>query len=368
LLEGQRHVIVSYMPGSEQDTHDKTLLVFNCHEAWVHQLGALGYPLEIIVGLKGTYNPTWDKQMRPVPPHSRLVSLPEALQSLTRYYCIITHNIIDLLDIKSRPEPRLIVLHSTLEGRIIEEKSSVHPEQMRQTLSKYLELVGGHAVAGTLLKAQSWGFPEDVVVVGLEPGDYPLYSGQEACGLRICNFIESRKKILLWDFHERAFNGIPVRLIGHNPNMKSVAASQSWEHLKSLLQSHRFYIHTADPKLEDGFNMATLEAMAAGMPVLGNRHPSSPVRHGVSGFLSDEPDELHKYAEILLADRELAIRMGREARKMVSEHFSMNRFREAFLASIETARRKWQNRKANPLDTRAASTSAFQETHQAFNP
>ena len=359
---------MGYMPESEQDTHERTLLVFNCHEAWVHQLGALGYALEIIVGLKGAYKPTWDKQMRPVPSHSRLVSLPEALQSPKRYYCIITHNITDLLDVKSRPEPRLIVLHSTLEGRIIEEGASVTPEKMRQTLSTYLELVGGHAVAGTMLKAQSWGFPEDVVVVGVDPADYPQYSGQEACGLRICNFIESRKKILLWDFHEKAFDGIPVRLVGHNPNMKGVAASQSWDHLKQLLQSHRFYIHTADPKLEDGFNMATLEAMAAGMPVLGNQHPSSPVRHGVSGFLSDEPGELRKYAEILLADRELAIRMGREARKTIMEHFSVSRFREAFLTSIETARRKWQNRKANPLDTKAAPTSAFQETHQALGP
>jgi hypothetical protein len=356
---------MGYMPGSEQDTHDKTLLVFNCHEAWVYQLGALGYALDIITGLKGTYKPTWDEQMRPVPPHSRLISLPEALQSPNRYYCIITHNITDLLDIKSRPEPRLIVLHSTLEGRVIEEGSSVPPEKMRQTLSKYLELVGGHAVAGTGIKAQSWGFPEDVVVVGVDPTDYPPYSGQEACGLRICNFIESRKRILLWDFHEKAFKGIPVRLVGHNPNLKGVTASESWDHLKSLLQSHRFYIHTADPKLEDGFNMATLEAMAAGMPVLGNRHPSSPVRHGVSGFLSDEPDELRKYAEILLADRERAIKMGREARKTAMEHFSMSQFREAFLKSIETARRKWQDRKANPLDTRSAFTGAFHESHQA---
>jgi Glycosyl transferases group 1 len=332
------------MPESEQDMDDKTLLVFNCHEAWVYQLGALGYALEIITGLKGTYKPTWDKQMRPVPPHSRLISLPEAQQSPKRYYCIITHNVTDLLDVKSRPEPRLIVLHSTLEGRAIEEGSSIPPEKMRQILSRYLELVGGHAVAGTRLKAQSWGFRDDVVVVGVDPDDYPPYSGQEACGLRICNFIESRKKILLWDFHEKAFDGIPVRLVGHNPNLPGIAASESWGHLKRLLQSHRFYIHTADPKLEDGFNMAMLEAMAAGMPVLGNRHPSSPIRHGVSGFLSDKPDELRKYAEILLADRNLAVRIGREARKTVMERFSIGRFREAFLKSIETARRKWQQR------------------------
>jgi hypothetical protein len=72
--------------------------------------------------------------MRPVHPNSRLITLPQALQSQTRYYCIITHNITDLLDIKYRPVPRLMVIHSTLEGRAIEEKSDIAPQNMREML------------------------------------------------------------------------------------------------------------------------------------------------------------------------------------------------------------------------------------------
>ena len=48
--------------------------------------------------------------------------------------------------------------------------------------------------------------------------------------------------------------------------MPGVEAAKNWDNLKETLQSHRFYIHTADPRYEDGFNMATLEAMAAGIP------------------------------------------------------------------------------------------------------
>jgi len=168
--------------------------------------------------------------------------------------------------------------------------------------------------------------------------------GQIAMGLRISNFIYSRKKILLWDLHEKAFDGVPVRLVGHNPNMPGVAAANDWNDLKKMPQSYRFYVHTAAPELEDGYNTASLEAMAAGMPVLGNRHPGSPVEHGISGFLSDDPDELRKYAGILLENRDLAVKMGRQARKTVIERFSMSRFKEGFLISIETARRKWERR------------------------
>jgi hypothetical protein len=50
--------------------------------------------------------------------------------------------------------------------------------------------------------------------------------------------LADRKKILLWDFHERAFAGIHLRLIGHNPNMTEVKADKSCEQLKKILQSH----------------------------------------------------------------------------------------------------------------------------------
>ncbi len=329
-----------------EDIQNRTLLVFNCHEAWLYQLGVLGFHLDIITGLKGQYKQTWDEQMRPVPENSRLITLSQALQSQQQYYCIITHNITDLLDVKHRSEPRLIVIHSTLEGRQIEEKSCVDPVKMKANLHKYLELTGGHAVAVTTLKGKSWDFTEDIVVVGCDPGDYLPYTGQKACGLRICNFINNRKKILFWDFHDKAFAELPVQLVGHNPDIPDVTASKSWGQLKELLQSHRFYIHTANPKLEDGYNMATIEAMAAGMPVVGNQHPSSPVEHGISGFLSNDPEELRRYATLLLQDRNLAIKMGREARNKVLKCFSMEEFKKSFLNSIETARMKWQNRTA----------------------
>ena len=333
------------MHNLQEHNNRKTLLVFNCHEAWVYQLGVLGYALDIIVGLKGRYKQTWDEQMRPVPPNSRLITLSEALGSRTRYYCIITHNIADLLDIKFRPEPRLMVIHSTLEGRALGEKSNITPEQMREKLRQFISLAGVHAVAVSELKGKSCGFTEDIVPLVVDTDDYLPYSGHLAMGLRISNFIDSRKKILLWDFHEKAFGGVPLRLVGHNPDMPGVKAAENWNDLKRILQSHRFYIHTAKPGLEDGYNTASLEAMAAGMPVLGNRHSGSPIEHGVSGFLSDDPDELRKYAGLLLEDRDLATRMGRQARKTAIERFSMSTFKEGFLRSIETARIKWESRK-----------------------
>ena len=318
------------------------LLVFNCHEAWVYQLGSLEYELDIIVGLKGRFTDGWDERMRPLPANARTISLSEALTSQSPYHCIICHNITDLLDVKSLPGPRIIVLHSTIGGRLHEEQSELSPEKLKGMLSNYLQLVGGHALAISPLKGKSWGLSADIVTAGVDPDDYIPCTGEKAKGLRICNEISKRKNILHWDFHEEAFDGIPVQIVGHNPDMPEVEPARNWSHLKQILSSHRFYIHTADPRFEDGYNMATLEAMAAGMPVLGNRHPTSPVEHGVNGFLSDDPDELRLYAKMLLADQELATRMGKEARKTVAKRFSLSKFNEDFLQSIKIARRKWE--------------------------
>ncbi len=345
LKVSQCDMFSQYMQKPEGLNHNKTLLVFNCHEAWVYQLGVLGYNLDIIVGLEGRSKQTWDERMRPVPPNSRLITLSDALKSPTSYYCIITHNMTDLLDVKLRPEPRINVIHLTIETRVLEEKSNIEPEKMTEILHEYLELIGGHAVAVTMNKGKSWDFTEDIVLNSSNPDDYLPYSGQLACGLQISNFIERRKEYLLWDFREIAFSKVPIRIVGHNPGMPGVEAVKNWDNLKEMLQSHRFYIHIVDPRYEDGFNMATLEAMAAGMPVLGNRHPTSPIEHGKSGFLSDDPYELQKYARILLDDRDLAVRMGRQAQKIVVERFSTTRFKEAFLKSIEIARHKWAGKK-----------------------
>jgi hypothetical protein len=325
----------------------RTLLVFNCHEPWIYQLATLGYALDIIVGLRGKYNKGWDYHMRPLPAHARLVTLQQALQSRQEYYCIITHNTTDLLDVRFRSEPRLIVLHHTLQGRLAEEQSQVDPQQMKDMLHKYLDLVGGHAVATSMFKGESWGFTDDIVHFGIDVDTYPPHSGHEAAGLRICNFISSRRKILLWDLHEKAFAGLPVTLVGHNPDLPGVQAARDWDGLKRTLQSHRFYIHTADPRYEAGHNMATAEAMAAGLPVLGNAHPTSPIRHGVSGFISDNPATLRRCAQILLEDPDLAEMMGRQARQTVIEQFSLTRFRDCFLRSIETARAKSRTCKAD---------------------
>jgi len=305
---------------SEDMKRPGRLLTLNCHEGWVYQLGYLDFDIDIIDGLPGRYCDQWDTRMRPVPRGAHLKRMEEILGSRPSYDCIVLHNITDLLDLRTLPGPRLLVIHETLEGRIRQHGLNMSPPQLRLLLQHYLELIGGHAMAVSPLKAQGWGFIADVVPNCVDIEAYLPWRGHVASGLRVANQISKRKEILLWEFHER-LQGHSCADCGFQPDMSVVGPPRNWDELKSILSEYRFFIHTAHPELEDGYNNAMLEAMAAGLPVLGNLHPSSPIEHGVSGFLSDDPEELGRYAGRLLQDRELAGRMGEEARKRSPNSF-----------------------------------------------
>lgn len=298
--------------------------------------------MDVVVGLKGRHTQGWDEAMRPIPPNARIVRLEEAFASGAEYDCVVAHNLSDLLDAKSIVAPRLLVIHGTLDGLILEQYSRTPPAELRRAVAQYVNIVGAHVMAVSRLKGQSWGFAGDVVPFSADPRDYLPYRGDLACGLRVANDVLRKQRTLRWDFHTAVFAGIPLRLVGRNPEIPGVAPAHDWQHLKELLSHYRFFVHTADPHLEDGYNMATLEAMAAGLPVLGNCHPSSPVAHGISGFLSDDPAELSGFARLLLADRELATCMGREAQKTVTEKFSLEKFKQGFERSLECARKKFR--------------------------
>ncbi|MBV6522429.1 MAG: hypothetical protein MNPFHGCM_02577 [Gemmatimonadaceae bacterium] len=282
--------------------------------------------------------------MRPVPANARLISLKDALGDRQRYDCVINHNITDLLDTKGIAAPRLLVLHDTLEGRMAQQGATFDPREMRATLNTYLTSVGGHAIAVSRMKSRSWGVAHGIVRNSVDTDAYLPHTGETPSGLRVANHVTSKRVFLAWDFHERGLDGLPVKLVGHNADLAGVAAAGDWDELKRDFSTHRFYVHTADPRYEDGFNMAMLEAMAAGMPVLTNRHPTTIVEHGKSGFVCDSPEAMRRHARDLLANPGMAMDMGQRARERVRAEFSPIRFKVELMRAIADARKKWSRR------------------------
>src|SRR5215813_107371 len=175
---------------------DDRILVFNCHEAWVHQLGMLARPLDIVVGLPGRHVRGWDTHLRPVPPNGRLVDLREVQHSRRSYACVIAHNLTDLLDAKNINSPKLLMLHVTLDSIFREQNAKTDPEAFRLALNRYLQQTGVHPVAVSRLKGRSWGYTDDIVPPSADPALYPEFEGGKPLGLRVSNFVTRRAQTL----------------------------------------------------------------------------------------------------------------------------------------------------------------------------
>ncbi len=325
------------------------LLVLNCHEPWIYQLRILDAKLDLVVDLPGRKVAGWDARMRPVPPNAELISLADALaHPAPPWDAVICHNISDLIDTAPIDAPKLLIVHDTLDGRMAQQGAAFEKHQMVALLRQYLEHLGVHAVPVTAAKGASWGIAGEPLHCCADPAEYPEPTYERAAGLRVANDVISKRVFLSWEFHEQAFRDVPITLVGHNPGLGADAA-RGWDELKHQFASHRFFVHTANPLYEDGFNMAMVEAMAAGLPVISNAHPTSPITHGVDGFLAENPRDAREYANLLLVNIELARQMGRAARRTAVARFAPMQFLSGARSAIQRARALYQRRALRPI-------------------
>lgn len=96
-----------------------------------------------------------------------------------------------------------------------------------------------------------------------------------------------------------------------------------------LLSGLDIYIQTSS---WEGMPIAVLEAMALGKPVvatdiIGNRDL---VVHGETGFLAKDENDLSRYLDVLIADKELRVKMGEKARALISERHDMKKTARAY--------------------------------------
>lgn len=94
-----------------------------------------------------------------------------------------------------------------------------------------------------------------------------------------------------------------------------------------------------------GQQVKIVEAMAHGVPVIALRNvaESSPIEHGVNGFIAENAEEFAEYTIQLWCDRQLCCQLGEAARVTIAKNFSQALLVEKLKAIAQQAQEKFQN-------------------------
>jgi glycosyltransferase involved in cell wall biosynthesis len=310
------------------------VLTFNSHQPYIYLLAA-AMPWEIGViapKLSSGKSLNWDERIRPLLPNLSLFTSLGSATSAIRWDWILAHNVNDLLDCRDLRLPKVFLIHGTLSGRILQDRSSMDRRAYLEKLRVILDSSDCEIVYISDLKREDWGLPGRVIRSAIDMSQYGGYRGDLRGVLQVCNHIRERAPMLGWQVHLEVCAGLPALVLGANPGLRGGRMSSSWEDLKEQYRSYRVYLHTAVYPYEDGYNLAMLEAMASGMPIATIQSPTSPIQDGVDGVVGRNGSELRDRVMWLLDNPAEATKLGAAARVALERQFPMAAFQSAWSA------------------------------------
>lgn len=300
------------------------ILTKNWHTGYLYNLSKIGHHWFVLGD--------WQEGNRPLPTNYEIGEWETARRNFSRFDAVIGHSIRrDLWKflpycIRYR-KPYFQVIHGR-RGR-----GGFTRSRLRKIVKNlYSTLALGTVVRLGLVRLvfispyarSDWRLPGTTVKQGIPVDELGPYEGTEPTLLAVGNMLH--REHFAFDELMQIRAQIPLKIVGENPEISGVRPSKNWDELRSFYCRCRAYLNfTREP--EDGYNLALLEAMASGMPVIALRHPSTPIRDGENGFLVDGVSETVDRARQLLTDLELARRLGNCARETILRQFSIEKLR-----------------------------------------
>jgi glycosyltransferase involved in cell wall biosynthesis/tetratricopeptide (TPR) repeat protein/precorrin-6B methylase 2 len=313
-----------------------TILTFNWHEPYLCLLSEIGHEFLVVEPEISPGNTRhWDTNMRPLPENVRLISSKEALRQLDRNSIdlVIAHNVKDLIEIRDYTLPKILVFHNRLSTEIALGKGEVDREDYLSKIQPFFKSVKKVFISES--KRSDWEFEGKVILPGIDVDEFEAYTGENSCVLRVGNLLKERDLMLGFTASEMIVAGFPAVTLGLNPSIPEARLSKGFQDLKDHYRTSRLYLNTTVDGHEDGYNLAMLEAMATGMPVISTSNRTSPIENGVSGYVSNDIHYLRSRVAELLADPEKARSLGVEARKAVTRKFGKAAFLKAWTETIQ---------------------------------
>ncbi|HQE83660.1 MAG TPA: glycosyltransferase [Candidatus Hydrogenedentes bacterium] len=325
------------------------ILTFNFHEPYLCLMARTGMPFVVGEYDRRPLARKWYTRYRPIPPSFTFLEERAWRRELAqgRFDAVIAQNETNAANICKQVvetrTPLILVCHnrrSFLETTI-QNSPAQHEtfQRLIETLREFAEFV---FISET--KRDDYGLPGRVIRPGIDVEEYGGYTGEIPAVIRVGNCMRMRNRMFDVDFQEQVCAGFANRIVGDNPDIPESQPAESFDELRAIYRTHRCYLHVTREEYEDGYNLALLEAMATGMPVVSLANPTSPLTDGVDGLLSYEPVVLREHVKRLLEDISLAREIGARARETVARAFPLESFvekwRETILSAAERSPRR----------------------------
>ena len=343
--------------------HRLRVLVFNWHEPYICLYAHTGHTIGVAPPRQDPEK-KWNRSFRPLPSNVFELSYEEAAAQAARseWDLVLCLTLQDVETVQDWALPRLFVMLNMI--RTDSGLSGAAKQEYVERLAPLFNEVDISFISEK--KRRDWGWEAPVVVSGIDPEQHGGYEGSIRKVLRVGNMLVERDHMQGFSIQEEILGAdLPSSIVGVNPTLPASKSSRDWEDLKAQYRSHRVLLNTLTDEHEDGYNLALLEAMATGMPVVSTPNSSSPIVDGQNGFISGDFGYLRDKIRVLLDDPAMAAELGCNARQTAIERFHIvdcvDGWNKVFGACIE----KWNRRRSQSIAANVSATPEAESVAEA---
>ena len=300
------------------------ILTFATHERYEENLCKTGHNFYSL-----SIGKTWDTDYAPIPDNYHIIdTIPDYID----FDLILTHTSCD----------RMFQAHQHLTGSDINQGNKTGIPILRHThvlpdvrfdvpdqTSAFCKYPSDKNSFISEYNMTQWNMSTETSASVIEHGiDTSFWKPDEnierdnAC-LSVVNDWPNRDWCCGYNLWQQTVQGLPIKVFGKSPGLSEPA--NSTEHLREIYKCSRIFYNTS---LHSPVPTVLLEAMACGCAIVSTANCMIPeiIENGKNGLISNDPQELRGFLQLLLKDEDLAKELGDNARKTIVEKYNLEKF------------------------------------------
>jgi len=310
------------------------ILTFVSHERYESALCNTNHNF-FAIDEKGYTKGFWNTNFASIPDNYTILNSVNSIPFDIDFDMVLCHNRFGQYDLALEIASRYVCPVIVVEHTSAPESGSKH----KVTKSKLLEFYEKKGHINIFISEYSrdvWGWSKDqddarVIQHGIDTSLFQNTTptmDREGVALSVVNMWKQRDWCCGFDIWKECSGypnnlHFPIKVVGDNEELSRPA--KDVEELVAEYNAAKIFLNTS---LVSPIPMTLLEAMSCGCAVVSTATCMIPeiIEHGKNGFMSDKPEKLREYVEMLRNDEDLCCSIGAAARQTIEEFFSLNKF------------------------------------------